>query len=440
MKIFISHQKSDNQFIHRLTGLLRKYKIDYWVDTEQLYDKITYINREIKKGLYNSSHFLLIWSVNAKNSKWVKQEVTITSHKRKYKQFSFRLDDTKLRGFSQQFRNLPYSRVTFSDLEEKVRDFISMKIISEGQFISQIRVLKDKIKHDFEHFGKYAKNDEELSIKSFRRYDIFNQFVSQKCVINRSKKAEDILNYLTRLLLHGKPKFIIVEGGYGSGKSLLSLFTLYNLCKIVDNDGIIPFYIPLGRLENYDYELPETLVDSMFQFVKNEYKVTDKDAFYQTMNDGKLTFILDALDELSPGFYPSIIDTNIRNVTKLVQKGNTVMLTSRSTYLSEDQKKNLTNEAELIEISDFDETLKNKFIDKKFSGHTLTFSKGAFIRTLQKAEIRQYTGKPLFLEIICNRYSDIVESPIVNPASILKILTDEWIRHDVYKREAKYEP
>ena len=109
--------------------------------------------------------------------------------------------------------------------------------------------------------------------------------------------------------------------------------------------------------------------------------------------------------------------------------------TLRNTYLTEGQEENLSAQAELIEISDFDDALMNKFIDKKFSEHALNFDKAAFIRTVQKPEIRQYTGKPLFLEIICNRYSDIVGSPLVNPASILKILTDEWIRHDVYKKD-----
>ena len=429
-----------------LLTLFKKYKLEYWVDIEQLYNKISYIDKEIKNGFIDSTHFLLIWSSNATASKWVKREISLTSTKQKIKPFSFRLDRTPFMNFPRKFERFDHLQLSIDNAEEKARDFIFMKLIKDAQFGSQMRVLKDKIRHDFEHFGKYVENDDELSVKSFKKFDTFNQFLSQKFVLRKTNKIKkDLLTHMMGSLveLNNNKELTMIVGGYGSGKSLLSQYILYNLSKKVTDDEIIPIYVPLGKVENYDYRSPKTLLESIFQFINKEYKITDKDSFYERVNDGKVIFILDALDEMSSGNQSSVIDNNIRNIRTLVEKGNKVILTSRTTYLTAEQEAIFIDQDNLIEIADFDDDLISKFIAKKYASHKLKFDKAAFLNTLLRPEVKQLSGKPLFLEIICNRHSDIIDSSMVNPSSILKILTDEWIRHDVYKkdldRQSKYE-
>jgi len=51
-------------------------------------------------------------------------------------------------------------------------------------------------RHDFKHFDKYVENDDELSIKPFKKFDTFNQFLSQKFVLRKTNKIKkDSLTY-----------------------------------------------------------------------------------------------------------------------------------------------------------------------------------------------------------------------------------------------------
>jgi TIR domain len=58
-----------------ITAILTNYGIDYWTDTKRMYGQIQDKKKVINYGLNTSSHFLLLWSSNAKESKYVRYEV-----------------------------------------------------------------------------------------------------------------------------------------------------------------------------------------------------------------------------------------------------------------------------------------------------------------------------------------------------------------------------
>lgn len=61
MKIFISHTKQDNDLAQIIVGALEKFKVDHWVDFDQL-EKGDRLIRKINDGLKTSTHFMLIWT------------------------------------------------------------------------------------------------------------------------------------------------------------------------------------------------------------------------------------------------------------------------------------------------------------------------------------------------------------------------------------------
>jgi uncharacterized protein YjbI with pentapeptide repeats len=328
--------------------------------------------------------------------------------------------------------------------------------MKDADLKTQIRVLKDKVKYDFEHFEKYTESDEDLSVKSFRKIDTYNEFVTQnyieikKLIPNEndprsgeiSTQYDDILTHVISLLANcnkDTKKFIPITGEYGSGKSLLSFYILYKLCYNVKNDEVIPFYIPLGNLTNYDPSDSSTLIKSIFRYLSDEYNVTDQESFYRNVREGKITFILDALDEMSTFIEPLTVDKNIENIKSLSKSGNCIILTTRRTYLTKDQENNFINNHDLLMISDFDSKNIKEFVNKKINNGKIKTDKSIFLNDLENSSLKKFIKKPLFLEIICDKYDEIKNQSIVNPASIFRILTDEWIKHDVLKKHLNQE-
>ena len=75
MKIFISHSRKDNSFAKIITNMLDTYHIKYWIDRDRIYNKISDLDKSIKEGINDSTHFLLLWSKDARDSDYVKKEI-----------------------------------------------------------------------------------------------------------------------------------------------------------------------------------------------------------------------------------------------------------------------------------------------------------------------------------------------------------------------------
>src|SRR2546426_534884 len=99
MKIFVSHSNKDNKIVKRIVNKFDEYDVEYWVDDEVLRGDGHAVNREINNGLESSTHFLLIWSKDAKASEFVQDEheiATSPDYNKILKKIIFRLDDTRL--------------------------------------------------------------------------------------------------------------------------------------------------------------------------------------------------------------------------------------------------------------------------------------------------------------------------------------------------------
>lgn len=155
---------------------------------------------------------------------------------------------------------------------------------------------------------------------------------------------------------------------------------------------------------------------------------------------GKITFILDGFDELSPTIDEKRIDKNIQIVQAIAKKGNKVVLTSRHTYLSKNSEKKFFEGHDLFEIIDFDENQIREFIDKNFKVNHDGQKKAKMLELIKKPELGEFTRRPLLLQIIYDDYENIEKQSIVNPATIFRYLTERWIIFDVNKRRDLSEP
>ena len=108
----------------------------------------------------------MIWSKHAKDSEWVKNEISAVSSQdySKIEKFSFKLDNnTKLPPL--HFAPNRHFSVTLDNVEEITEKQVVQ--ILAGAFESQIKSFKERVKYDFEHFSKDNKNYDPV-IKGFK--------------------------------------------------------------------------------------------------------------------------------------------------------------------------------------------------------------------------------------------------------------------------------
>ena len=141
MKIFISHSKYDNGTVEKTIQKLDEYGIDYWVDLEQLDNDR--VNERINEGLENATHFLLVWSKNARESDWVKEERNAASsqdYKDKLQIFSFKLDNTSLPALI--FSNRRYFEINTKKLDTQIENFI--RSLDGLELETQVKIFKNR--------------------------------------------------------------------------------------------------------------------------------------------------------------------------------------------------------------------------------------------------------------------------------------------------------
>ena len=134
MKFFISHAKEDNSIVREIIKIFDKNNIPYWVDFQQL--KIgKKAMQEINKGLESSTHFLLIWTKNAKKSQWVDAEKSAAIEADKHIKISLKADRTRL--------GVPFSQFVYSSINSKNLESTIEGIIKEdNRFTTQIKKFK----------------------------------------------------------------------------------------------------------------------------------------------------------------------------------------------------------------------------------------------------------------------------------------------------------
>ena len=81
--VFISYSRRDDIVMRRTVAFLRKQGIKVWVDNEKLTPGTPAWEEEIEKAINSAYAVVVILSPDAKNSEWVRREITYADQYRK---------------------------------------------------------------------------------------------------------------------------------------------------------------------------------------------------------------------------------------------------------------------------------------------------------------------------------------------------------------------
>ena len=465
MKFFISHSSKDDKVIDKIQEAIRIYHLsDPWIDHQgQIKDGIS-PDEEIKKGLNECTHFLLVWSKNAAKDasdgyNGVKKEIALLKRGKLRKKYQdkiciLKLDKQKLP------RELEKDYLYHNTTEQTINKTVETIIRTfRGPIETQFKKLQIQITED------YKNSNPNPIIKNFKKFNGYIQSSSLRYWYIKNKTPQKgILGHTLKLIESGQ-KFIPVVSDYGGGKSTFCHNLLYMLCGKTEHPFLI--FVPLGdlpnrdvlysQLKNRDYSdsfigglnsfkrnnlhdedtdripYPITFngfVEDLLEFITKEYGfIISKDEFSDLIKKGKVTFILDALDEMTLKIDSAIPSNNIHNIKQLTEQNNTVILTSRHTYLPSAVEKELVEQDDLIEILSFEMPEIKKHIKKIFKNNPKKAS--SIIQTIKNSEtLSTLVQKPLLLNLFCDT-SESKQANIINGAHLLQIKSIGWLSHDI---------
>jgi len=479
--LFVSHSSKDNPIVQLVMKELKKSKVEnYWVDIEKIKDNSA-IRAEINSALRKTTHFLVIWSKNTQNADdktgWVERELNAVDSDKKITKIIFKIDDTDLPPL---YRDFKHRSVTLSNVRNETNDIIK----SYADFPSQLIQFCKTVCEDYE-----SSSDKPL-IKNFKKFHGNDLFVEQgflninnkttgtkisthvlqlikqnienrRIERNLLKEVKDVISKLKELEKKKRhpddqyhelnvkkyeldkqlekitsARLIPIVGDYGSGKSALAHHVFYKLCQNFVEE-YIPLFIPLGDLPKHD-DSADHLIDDIFEFITTEYKFTiTKKEFQKLLSDGKIIFVLDALDEMSIKLDAITAQNNLHHIIKLAEH-NSVVLTSRHTYMTTkmEEKILIQNKSLLLKILDFTPQEIEHFLKLFLENSDKTDTEINEIRkkVLQDDKVKSLAQKPLFLHVICDNFPKLKDYFLINESVILSLLTDKWIIHDVKKK------
>ena len=427
MKIFLSYSSKDLPLAKKIGGVFERYNIDYWAQFKQTISK-EFVTNKVTDALYESTHFLLLWTKNSKKSHSVNEEVSVALElKDKLSKIIVVLDNVKP---DVDLSNLVYYRATKNNLDKIISNIVDHLKLT---FPKQMNLFKKKVLMDYQSFPEeYSDKLYEPIIRNFRQFNGYQNYIPQSYLnLQNMEEGEDIVQKIFELIKLNI-RFIPIVGDYGSGKSQLCHFLLYNLCKENSewNDNeTIPIFIPLINL---NYNKTDNFEDLIYQFVIKEYDFkVSKEEFDEQMKVGNMFFILDGLDEMFSTLDDSITSKIIDSLEK-ISKNNVVVVTSRYTFISENTERTLLKNHNVLKIKEFNDSQVNGFIHKKIGKNYQQLEK--IKNAIHQVNLKDVIRKPLLLNVICDKYDSLKNYFVINDAIIFKILTEEWIKHDVLKR------
>ena len=451
---FLSHASEDKDKVARplykvLTNLGKKIWFDEF--TLKIGDDL---RDKIDEGLSESTFGIVIISKKFFEKNWTKEELgaleskaTITGKKvilpvwykitkEEVLKYSPLLSKLHALNFNEGI-NVIAKKIAeeISPMNDNNETTHSTENMENEEILSHVQLYKQRVIKDFKNYPTSAKlNEYNPIVKGFRNFNGHKEYVSQSFIDENKKQENDILDYLLKELKIGQKKFTLIVGGYGSGKTSLCHYVLYEICKN-EEDDLIPIFIPFGNLRKFDEKITfEDLSTEIYNFITKEYNFNlEPNDFNNFVNDGKFLFILDALDELAQKINKEVINTHLDRIRVFEQKGNTVVLTSRQTYFSGQREEQLLKEKSSIQILDFDQEQIETFIHRKSHKDESFFT--IMNNIIHNKRFIEIIKKPLFLNVICERYNEVNKYSIINPGIIMKILTDHWLTHDIKKND-----
>jgi DNA-directed RNA polymerase subunit RPC12/RpoP len=152
--IFLSHNSKDKEFVRKLATQLRLVGGDVWLDEWEIKpgDRIP---SEVSAALAAVDTIVVVWSVNAANSRWVDAELSSALARElssgSMRVIPVRLDDTALPALLQP--------IAWIDAEDEDAVGVARKIMglsSSDQYIKAVQAEIEEAGLEFEYFHGYG--------------------------------------------------------------------------------------------------------------------------------------------------------------------------------------------------------------------------------------------------------------------------------------------
>jgi uncharacterized protein YjbI with pentapeptide repeats len=292
------------------------------------------------------------------------------------------------------------------------------------------------------YYKNRSGSEDSVLLQSFKKSEMYDFLIPRRChYVDGRAVGGEITETIVKYVRSGLPgpidlahppsklKPLLIMGEYGIGKSTVCYVTLKKLCEEL-NDSIIPFLIPMSVLSKNPLNY-EQLKDEIFNFMVHEYKelLVNRVVLNNLTKEARLVLILDGLDEMSSDLDDASIGRTLSYVKQLATE-HIVVLTTRQTYLQNFINR-LSFDYEVLLISDYDPGEIEAFINRKYGSDPIRARR--IFTVISEKQIKDLAKKPIFLRVIGERIEEIQKHPVINAATLLQILTDEWIVHDVEK-------
>jgi WD40 repeat protein/nucleoside phosphorylase len=263
-------------------------------------------------------------------------------------------------------------------------------------------------------------------------------YVAQHAVLHSDAgeaSTADALNELNTLLASPHPRFILVLGDFGTGKT----FLLHELARRMAKAGglLVPVLIEMRTLEKAQ-ELDSLVVQHM---AKAGVERIDLPAFHYMLSHGRIALLFDGFDELALRVSYERAVEHFSTLIQAAQGEAKIVITSRTQHFSSDQqmKSALGEQASsqrgyrLVRLQKFTHEQVQTFLEKRLGD-----AEKAARRLKLLAEVKDLLGlaeNPRMLGFI----ADIPEEKLlearardkeITSASLYELLLTQWLQHE----------
>ncbi len=271
------------------------------------------------------------------------------------------------------------------------------------------------------------------------------------------KETARLDTYLTRFLEDNGRIVQVVVGDYGTGKTTSVSHLFYTLAKAAIQEGYVgrlPCLIPLQRF-NFSGTSPSLILDWLASSVGVRNVLYDS---FDAMNKaGLLTLILDGFDEMAKRVTRQVREECFRAVGDLSHARNKVILTGRPGFFPDHtqmlaavelassadfmpgilRRNKLRSSVEVANIEPLSDSQILSFLSKRCEGEQPGIVSTKVTELFKKLKamynLKELATRPILLEMIAARSSDIASGTVGNVADLYALYTTEWLTADAKK-------
>ncbi|WP_224240699.1 WD40 domain-containing protein [Hyalangium gracile] len=245
--------------------------------------------------------------------------------------------------------------------------------------------------------------------------------------------TEDVLNLLQELLDSPQPRFALVLGDFGTGKT----FVLHELARrmAAERTSLVPVLIEMRSLQKH-----QSLKALIAQhFAAADIGRLETDQFLYMLREGRIALLFDGFDELALRVTYERVMEHFGTLVEAAQGRAKVIITSRTQHFltDNDVKRELAQRAEalpgyrLIKLEPFNEEQIRHFLVKRLGSETAAAERLALLHDVK--DLRGLSANPRLLSFIAElEPTELQEaregSGSITSARLYELLIRRWLK------------